>query len=410
MPFILKNLKTASAYVKSLVKWTAIAMITGVFAGFAGSLFHMAVEWASHTRGSNPFLIYLLPVVGVFITFAYAFFQKYGPLNTDHIMQCINDGGVVSKIMLPLIFVCASISHLVGASVGREGAALQIGGSTGSSIASLFKLDRESKRIATMSGMSAAFAALFGTPVTSVIFVLEVAAVGTVRYSAFFPCVVSAYTAFAINRFLGIGVTQFSLAFSQPDVLVIIRIAVLAVLCALVSVAFCSAIDHAKKLSKKLAPNPYIRAVVCSVLLIVLTLVAGTRDYNGAGMDVVARALSGQARPEAFVLKIVFTALSIAAGFKGGEIVPAFFVGSAFGCVAAPVLGLDPSLGAAVGFVALFCGAVNCPLASLVLALEVFGAQNTMIFAFVCAISYMMSGSGGLYKSQKILFPSSEIK
>ena len=140
------------------------------------------------------------------------------------------------------------------------------------------------------------------------------------------------------------------------------------------------------------------------ILVLLLTLIAGTYDYNGAGMNVVERALGGSARGEAFLLKIIFTAITVAAGFKGGEIVPAFFVGSTFGCAAASLMGLEPSIGAAIGFVALFCGAVNCPIASILLALEVFGADSILMFALVCAISYMMSGNYGLYKSQKILY------
>ena len=144
--------------------------------------------------------------------------------------------------------------------------------------------------------------------------------------------------------------------------------------------------------------------------IFLLTVVLRTTDYNGAGMDVITNAMNGQARPEAFILKIIFTAITIAAGFKGGEIVPTFFIGSTFGCVAGSLLGLNPGFGAAIGFVALFCGVVNCPLASIMLALEVFGADSILVFALACGVSFMMSGYYGLYGSQKIVYSKLEAK
>ena len=150
--------------------------------------------------------------------------------------------------------------------------------------------------------------------------------------------------------------------------------------------------------------NPYIRTVAGSLIIVAMTCVVGTMDYNGAGMEVISHAMKGKAVPYAFILKIVFTAITIAAGFKGGEIVPTLFIGATFGCVAGSLLGIDPAFGASVGFVALFCGVVNCPFASVALALEVFGAQGILIYAVVCAVSFMMSGNFSIYKSQKIVF------
>ena len=179
---------------------------------------------------------------------------------------------------------------------------------------------------------------------------------------------------------------------------------IIAVLCAVISITFCSSIKYSEKYMKKAFPNRYVRAVAGGVIIIILTLLVGSYDYNGAGMFVVERAMHGIARPEAFLLKILFTAITIGAGFKGGEIVPSFFIGSTFGCVVAKLIGLDPAFGAALGFIALFCGVVNCPIASLILSVEVFGADAFPVFAIVCAVSYMMSGRYGLYNSQKIVF------
>ena len=163
-------------------------------------------------------------------------------------------------------------------------------------------------------------------------------------------------------------------------------------------------------LADKILPNSIVRGFVGGAIIVLLSLIIGSRDYNGAGMNVIEEALGGTARPEAFLLKILFTAITIAAGFKGGEIVPAFFIGSTFGCIAAPLVGINPAFGAAVGFVALFCGAVNCPLASTMLALEVFGAEGIYLFAAASFVSYMMSGCFGLYAKQKIVYGKTEAK
>ena len=181
--------------------------------------------------------------------------------------------------------------------------------------------------------------------------------------------------------------------------------ALLAVLCALVSILFCVTMHQSERLLGKKVPNPFLRAALGGAALIALTLLGGTRDYNGAGVDVITRALErGEAAPEAFALKLLFTALTLSCGFRGGEVVPAFFIGSTFGCAAGPLLGLDPGFAAAVGLVGVFCGAVNCPLASIILSVELFGSGEILYFAVACCVSYMLSGYTGLYSSQKIMY------
>jgi H+/Cl- antiporter ClcA len=196
--------------------------------------------------------------------------------------------------------------------------------------------------------------------------------------------------------------TDVAIQSVSPEVM--LKAIILAVLCAVVSIIFCVAIGRGEHYLKKIMPNIYVRAFAGGLAVALLTLAVGVYDYNGAGMDIITDALGGNARPEAFILKIIFTVLTISAGFKGGEIVPTFFIGSTFGCVAGGLLGLEPGFGAALGFVALFCSVVNCPVASVMLALEVFGGQSILVFALVCGVSYMMSGYFGLYRSQKIAY------
>jgi len=394
-----------ASYITIFFKWVLLALLVGVGAGAVGSVFHILVDKVTHIRMENTWLIYLLPLAGVVISFIYAMCKKYGKLDTNRIIKALRTKDDIPLILVPLIFISTVITHLFGGSAGREGAALQIGGGLGYHTGRLFRLPMDDRKIMIMVGMSAVFTAVFGTPLTAAVFAIEVSSVGIMHYSALLPCVVSAFVASHIQKLFGLSPVKFSdVVIGGADALTLLKIVALAALCAVVSIVFCIAIKGAGKYFKKLAPNRYIKSFAGGALLVLLTVLTGTYDYNGAGMDIIENALSGNAHPEAFAIKILFTAITIGAGFKGGEIIPAFFVGSTLGCVAAPVLGIEASIGAAIGFVTFFCCVVNCPLASIMLAFEVFGGNSLMVFALCCAVGYMLSGNFSLYKSQKIVY------
>ena len=256
----------------------------------------------------------------------------------------------------------------------------------------------------TMCGMAGAFSAIFGTPLAATIFTLEVVDVGSMQYAALLPCLVSALLGVFISGKMGLAPEAFVLqaeAAPTPDNLV--RVIILGALLAALSIFFCELLHVTPKLYRKFFPNIYLRVAAGGVLIIALTKLLGTTDYNGAGAAVIEAAIDGEAVPYAFLLKMLFTALTLGAGFKGGEIVPIFFTGATFGCVAAPLLGIPAGFGAALGLAGVFCGASNCVVASLVLAIELFGAQGLWYFAIVCGITYALSGYAGLYHSQLFL-------
>ncbi|MEE0943928.1 MAG: chloride channel protein [Clostridia bacterium] len=401
----MQYIKLSFDYLKALAKWIVLSLIVGLVGGAIGSIFHICVDYATELRKENNWLIFLLPVGGAIITALYSSFKYKGRLDTNRVLEAATQEEKVPLVMVPLIFVSTVITHLLGGSAGREGAALQLGGSLGYNIGKAFRLNKNDVHTLVMSGMSAVFSALFGTPVTAAIFAIEVLRVGEMHYGALVPCVVSAMTAFYTSGSFGISPVRFgdiSLSVNNPATLGLILF--LSIMCAIVSILFCLSIKYCEHYSEKLIKNNYIRAFCGGVIILLLTLLLGTTDYNGAGMDIISNAMSGNARFEAFILKILFTSITIAAGFRGGEIVPSFFIGSTFGCIAGNIIGIDAGFAAAVGFIAVFCGVVNCPVASLILALEVFGSENILVFALVCAISYMMSGYFGLYKSQKFVY------
>ena len=399
--------RTGGLYALTLGKWLACALILGGVCGLIGSAFYYCIGCATDLRGAHGWLLYLLPIAGIVIVALYRLCGVKNDEGTNLVLNSIRAENNIPLNMTPLIFTGTVLTHLCGGSAGREGAALQIGGSLGTALGRLFRLDEKDLHIITMAGMSALFAALFGTPVTAAVFSMEVISVGVVYYAAFLPCVVASATAALIaNRVFHIAPTAFSVGLMQGaswDVL--LRAGALAAGCALVSIVFVSCLHGAGRLYRRCLKNPYVRAAAGGAVIVLLTLLLGTRDYNGAGADVIARAVEGgRAKWYAFALKIVFTALTIGAGFKGGEIVPTFFVGATFGCAFGGLLGLDPGFAAALGLVGMFCAVVNCPLASLALSVELFGGGSILVFALVCAVSYLLSGYYSLYSGQHIVY------
>ncbi|MDE7289772.1 MAG: chloride channel protein [Oscillospiraceae bacterium] len=407
----IKN-NTYVALTWGFLKWVVIAVIVGAIVGLAGTAFAKALSFATAYRTDNKLIILAMPVAGVVIVFLYNVMKLSRDPGTNNIIKGARSEEAVSIKLAPLIFAATFLTHITGGSAGREGAALQIGGSLASPFGKLFKLDKDDTSILIMCGMAAGFSALFGTPVAAAVFAVEVTIVAAAQYSALVPCMVSGVTAAVISKMLGAEGESFIVSgipsFNSEAAPSLLRVTVLGAACAAVSVLFCVAIHEAGKLYSKYIKNAYIRAAVGGVIVVALTMLIGTTDYNGAGMDVIERAFSGQAFFLAFAVKIIFTALTLGAGFKGGEIVPSFFVGATFGCAFGGLIGLSPSFGAAVGLLAVFCGVTNCPFATIILSIELFGAGGFVYYALAIAISYMLSGYRGLYSAQQ--FYQSKLK
>ena len=401
---ITAKLRAAVRFLRVFAKWLVIASVTGAVGGLIGAAFHLSVDGANGLRASFPWLLWLLPAIGVLIALIYRYTHLESE-GTNAVIDSIHLGERIPLALVPVIFASAVLSDLGGRSAGREGAALQIGGGLGWSLGRLFRLDDKDMRLATLCGMSALFSALFGTPLTATIFALEVISVGVVYYSGLVPCLTAALAAFGVTRLFDIAPTRFAVEAPalSPDILW--RVAVLGVACAVMSIVFCETMHRSERLISRSVKNPYLRAAAGGLVIIALTYICGSTDYNGAGTAVISRAITdGQAEPAAFLLKLVFTAITLGCGFRGGEVVPTFFIGATLGCVLGPILGIPAGFAAAVGLVALFCGAVNCPVASVILSVELFGSGGTVLFAVACAISYMLSGYTGLYSSQKIMY------
>ncbi len=398
--------KKPEDYILNLLKWTFLSTVIGLFCALFGALFHYAVDIGAHVRSVYPAIVFGLPIGGIIIVFLYHICKMDEDRGTNAILVSVRSAEKVPLVLAPLIITATAITHFFGGSAGREGAALQIGGSIGSFFARLIRLKSYNTSVLVMCGMSGLFSAVFGTPVTAAIFALEVASVGLMHYGALFPTLTSAIVAQAVAHLLGVEKTAFLLK-DVPlfGAAVSVKVLVLSLLTAVLSIIFITVMHKTADIMAKYLKNKYLRIVVGAVIIILLTLLVGNQDYNGAGTSVIANAVeNGSAMPFAFVLKMLFTAVTLSAGFKGGEIVPTFFIGSTFGVFIAPLIGLEPSFAAAIGLIALFCGVVNCPVASILLSVEIFGAEGFIYFAIASAVSYFFSGNCSLYSSQKMVF------
>ena len=399
----LDQLHHPERYIKIFFKWGLLGLLMGTLGGLLGAGFHHALHFVTHLRAQHNWLIFLLPLAGLVSVGIYKVFRLQGNRGTNEIIDAVLEGREVNPLVAPVIFLATATTHMFGGSAGREGAALQLGGATASALSKIFKLESADRRVLIMSGMSAVFAGLFGTPLTATLFCMDFESVGTVFSPALLPCYLAAFTASRVSGVLGVHAEGLLLEVNTLLTLDNVwKFALLAVAVSLLGISMCYVFHKAEHLAHHYLSNPWIRIAIGGGIITVLTLLVGDHRFNGAGMDMALAAVEGNADWYSFLLKMLFTAVTLAAGFKGGEIVPTFCIGATFGCVLGGLLGLDPGLCGALG--GLFCCATNSPFASIVLSIEMFGSGYLHLFALVCVICFVLSGHSGLYSSQIIQF------
>lgn len=397
--------------ITNLFKWLILAVATGLIVGAVSSFFADSLKKVTSLRGIYPQIFLLLPVSGLLIAFLY---QKIGKEDggTNQVLSTIRSQDDVPFRSAPLIFISTILTHVTGGSAGREGAAIQLGGSIGNQLGRWLKLDEEDTHVMIMCGMSAAFSAVFGTPMAAAVFSMEVISVGIMYYAALLPCVIASIIAARFATGFGINPETFHVV-NIPELTVEtgVKMVIVAVACAAVSIIFCMALQGVSKLYSRFFKNPYIRIVAASFIIIGITILLHTTDYMGAGNNLIELAVEkGQTKPLDFFWKMLLTALTMRAGFRGGEIVPSFCIGATFGCLMGQIIGLSPSICAAAGMTALFCGVTNCPITSILIAFELFGFHGVSYYLIAVAISYSVSGYYGLYKDQTIVYSKYKAK
>ena len=395
------SLQSAKRPARVLVLWLVLAAAVGLVCGGVGTAFHLSVEAVTELRGEHGWILWLLPLAGLVIVALYKGTRCEG-MGTNNVIRAVQSGEAVSPLLVPAIFLGTVLTHLCGGSAGREGAALQMGGSIGYNVGRLFRLSDHDRRTATVCGMAAFFSALFGTPLAATLFAMMVEDVGLTFSVAFVPGFLAALVAYGVSLACGISPTRFALA-DAPALTAdaVLKVMVLGAACAVVSRLFCGLLHFTEHALPKRLPNPWVRAAVGGMAVVALSYLMGVGRYNGAGMGVIAAAVEqGEALPWDFLCKALLTAVTLASGFKGGEVVPSFYIGATFGCAVGPLLGLPAGFSAAVGLVAVFCGATNTLIPSILMAYELFQGEGLELVALGCGVCYMLSGYHGLYSSQ----------
>ena len=395
------SLQSAKRPARVLVLWLVLAAAVGLVCGGVGTAFHLSVEAVTELRGEHGWILWLLPLAGLVIVALYKGTRCEG-MGTNNVIRAVQSGEAVSPLLVPAIFLGTVLTHLCGGSAGREGAALQMGGSIGYNVGRLFRLSDHDRRTATVCGMAAFFSALFGTPLAATLFAMMVEDVGLTFSVAFVPGFLAALVAYGVSLACGISPTRFVLA-DAPALTAdaVLKVMVLGAACAVVSRLFCGLLHFTEHELPKRLPNPWVRAAVGGIAVVALSYLMGVGRYNGAGMGVIAAAVEqGEALPWDFLCKALLTAVTLASGFKGGEVVPSFYIGATFGCAVGPLLGLPAGFSAAVGLVAVFCGATNTLIPSILMAYELFQGEGLELVALGCGVCYMLSGYHGLYSSQ----------
>ncbi len=404
--------------VQQLLIWTALVLPVGILAGSASALFLWLLDLATLTFRGNGSLLFLLPLAGIVITLAYHHFGKSAERGNNLILEQIHSSeeGRVPARMTPLVLVGTLLTHLFGGSAGREGTAVQMGASLADLYRRLLRLPPRYQRILLMSGIAAGFGSVFGTPVAGAIFAMEVIVIGRVHYDALIPVLVASIVGDYTCSAWGIHHTSYHIGIEgsrslNPSLLVMV---VLAAICfGLASRFFSVAVHELQKFWTKLIPVFWLRPVAGAAVVIALVYLLGTRDYLGLGVSnpdpnavtILSSFTAGGATPWSWWWKLFFTAITLSCGFKGGEVTPLFFIGAALGNTFATLTGMPVDLFAGLGFVAVFAGAANTPLACTLMGIELFGGGHAVYFAVACFVAYFVSGHSGIYRSQQLGVP-----
>ncbi len=419
------SFKEHIAIFKHLTRWTLLVFPVAVVIGSMVAFFLWLLSTAIHFRFSHPWLLLLLPLAGLLIHFIYQSVGKSSEKGNNLITEQIHEaGGGIPKRMAPIILITTVITHLFGGSAGREGTAVQIGGSIAAMFGRWFKLTGADMRIILIAGVAAGFGAVFGTPVTGAVFAMEVLTIGKIQYHALLPALIAAFIGDLTVKVWRVTHVQYHIdpiaanvnlftGFFHFDMLLLGKVIISSAAFGLASFLFARMVHEIKSLSLKLFKYKWMIPVFGGLIIIGLTLLIGKPDYLSLGVDaehpgavtIPSAFTAGGADTWSWLWKTIYTTITLGTGFKGGEVTPLFYIGATLGNTLSGLLNAPVSLFAALGFIAVFSGATNTPLACTFMGVELFGGEHVLLFAVACFTAYIFSGHSGIYSAQRIGVP-----
>ncbi|RAV05042.1 voltage-gated chloride channel protein [Paenibacillus sp. YN15] len=393
------------AVVLTFIKWILLGGGVGILAGTASAFFLESLDYVTGLRNLHPWLLFGLPLGGALVSCLYRKFGGSCSKGNNLILEQIHEGnGTIPLRMAPLVLFGTLVTHLFGGSAGREGTAVQMGGSLAEAFGRLFKVNARDRRILLICGISGGFGSIFGTPLAGTLFGLEVLAIGLISHEALIPAFIASMVGNAVTgSFWGVHHIHYNMG-AVPDfsLIVLLKVVAASVLFGLTSLVFSKLTHFLKKLYARIFKNPMLKSAVGGFIVIGLVYALGTRDYLGLSIPLIQHSFDGDVPPLAFMWKLLFTSVTLGAGFQGGEVTPLFGIGATLGHTLAELFGLYAPFLAALGFIAVFCGATNTPIACFIMGIELFGSSGAQYLFIACVVSYLASGHTGIYTSQKI--------
>lgn len=387
-----------------IVKWSVIGSLVGVLTGSGSALFLAALDAVTQQRLQHPWLLWLLPFGGALVSYLYWKYGKDASKGNNLILEQIHDGGgAIPLRMAPLVLFGTILTHWFGGSAGREGTAVQMGGSLSEWIGKRLRLSPADRRIILMCGISSGFGSVFGTPLAGTVFGLEVLALGMIRYEALFACFVASFIGDLTTKAWGIHHIHYSVnTIPAITLITVLKVVLASMVFGLASILFSELTHWLRARFTGWFRNPAVKSFAGGCILIAIVYAFGTREYLGLGLPLIGDAFEGTAPKLAFLWKTVFTSITLGAGFQGGEVTPLFVIGATLGSTLAGLLHLAVPFMAALGFIAVFSGATNTPIACFIMGIELFGSENLVYMFIACVVSYYFSGHTGIYVSQRI--------
>lgn len=405
------NKRSHMALWSTFIKWIVLGSVVGILSGTASAFFLKSLDYVTDVRINHPWLLYLLPLGGVLVSFLYMRYGKNSSKGNNLILEQIQDGTETIPLrMAPLVLFGTLVTHLFGGSAGREGTAVQMGGSLAEWFGKLIKISPVDRKILLMCGISGGFGSIFGTPLAGTLFGLEVVTIGLISQQALLPCFVASFVGDLVTtRFWGVEHTHYVVSeFPALSLLILLKVILASVIFGLVSILFSELTHYLKRTFTAVISNPMLKSAVGGVIIIALVFIVGSRNYLGLGIPLITDSFEGEVSPFTFLWKLIFTAFTLGTGFQGGEVTPLFAIGATLGNALAGILQVYGPFLAALGFIGVFCGATSTPIACFLMGIELFGSEGAIYMFIACLVSYLFSGHSSIYTSQLIGVSKSE--